>query len=453
MYLLLSMGKIGKTFALLLILLFLMSLVLLPPSTVKAQNKTIVVPEDYPTITTAIGNATNGDTIFVKSGTYFESSLVINKTVWLKGEDQSTTQIKLSPKWIEYDNPIPFDWSQVSSYENSLEVIADNVKISGFTFSSNATSMGGLYLINGNNTLITDNTIQNNSVFLMGSYQIFTQNTVRASVECYSSSNNIIAGNRVIGDIWVNNALGFMGATYTTNIICGNIVTDGNGIAVGGDGNIVFNNQVSNSTCGIGTSSDASNCVLGKNEIINNDVGIKAATEGHNNTYLGNQVTANQNGAYVANIWGIGANNVFYDNNFVNNSQDVNTDTVIVGTDRNWTAHQGGSFDNGERGNYWSSYNGSDANGNGVGDSPFIIDATRRDNYPLLAEFNTSSVSISLPDWATAYSSVVFEEPPFEHQISESSPTAYMGIYFLVAIAFIVICVALLLFRRASKYL
>ncbi len=443
------MKKTGLALTLILALLFSLMVVV---QSAQSSSKTIMVPDNYPTIREAINAANEGDTIFVKKGNYEEQTLTINKTISLIGEDQLTTQIKLNPKWIEYVNPIPFDWSKISHFEDSLDITADNVKVSGFTFSSNATSMGGLYLINGNNTLITDNTIQNNSVFLMGSYQIFTQNTVRGSVECYSSMNNVIAGNRVIGDIWVNNAPEFMVAPHTTNVICGNMVTDGNGVAVGGDGNIVFNNQISNSTCGIGTSIYASNCVLGKNQITNNDIGIKAATEGHNNTYFGNQVTANHDGAYVANIWGIGANNVFYDNNFLNNPRDVNTDPVIVGTDHNWTAHQGGSFDNGKRGNYWSRYNGTDANGDGIGDSPFVIDAERRDNYPLMAQFNISSLSINLPEWATAYSSVVFEEPPLEHQASESFPTLSNGIFvFAVVIAIVVISISLLLYKRHRK--
>jgi hypothetical protein len=60
------MSRLGKTHALLLVFLFLLSLVTLPNYTVKAQSKTIVVPDDYPTITDAIENAVNGDTILVK---------------------------------------------------------------------------------------------------------------------------------------------------------------------------------------------------------------------------------------------------------------------------------------------------------------------------------------------------------------------------------------------------
>jgi len=241
---------------------------------------------------------------------------------------------------------------------------------------------------------------------------------------------------------------------HITNLICGNLVVDGNGIAVGGDGNIVFNNKVINSTYGIGTASYASNCILLGNQIVNNDVGIRATSEGHNNTFYGNQVTDSLYGASVANIWGIGEDNVLYDNNFDNNLQDVNTDPVIVGSDRNWTAHHGGSFDNGISGNYWSSYNGTDANGDGFGDLPYVIDLNRRDNYPLMTPFNTSSVSIDLPYWAVAYSSVVFKEPTLETQTSEPQQQLFSPgiVIFLIGITAVLVVASLLVYSKKHKH-
>ena len=74
---------------------------------VKAEPKTIVVPDDYFTITAAIGNASEGDTVFVKKGTYEEHSLVINKTLTLVGEDANNTTIKNIDK-LHWDPSIPF---------------------------------------------------------------------------------------------------------------------------------------------------------------------------------------------------------------------------------------------------------------------------------------------------------------------------------------------------------
>lgn len=64
---------------------------------VKASPKTIVVPDDYPTIEAAIENATDGDTIFVKKGIYEENPLQINKTLSLIGEGADFTKISFDP--------------------------------------------------------------------------------------------------------------------------------------------------------------------------------------------------------------------------------------------------------------------------------------------------------------------------------------------------------------------
>ncbi|MCL5948886.1 MAG: hypothetical protein M1490_00210 [Candidatus Bathyarchaeota archaeon] len=42
------------------------------------------------------------------------------------------------------------------------------------------------------------------------------------------------------------------------------------------------------------------------------------------------------------------------------------------------------SWDDGRQGNFWSDYNGTDSNNDGVGDAPYIIDALNQDRYPLL---------------------------------------------------------------------
>jgi nitrous oxidase accessory protein NosD len=58
----------------------------------KAELTTIIVPDDYATIQEAINNANEGDTVFVRKGTYYET-VIVNKTISLVGENAYNTTI------------------------------------------------------------------------------------------------------------------------------------------------------------------------------------------------------------------------------------------------------------------------------------------------------------------------------------------------------------------------
>ena len=96
-------------------------------SPVRAAPDTIVVPDDYPTIASSIGNASSGDTILVRSGTSLEHSLTIDKTLILIGENASDTIIS------DIDEASPIFGSSIMAGPTAIWISANNVTISGFT--------------------------------------------------------------------------------------------------------------------------------------------------------------------------------------------------------------------------------------------------------------------------------------------------------------------------------
>jgi len=57
------------------------------------SKNVIVVPDNYTKISWAVGNASEGDTILVRPNTYYESNIVVNKTVTIVGENPETTLV------------------------------------------------------------------------------------------------------------------------------------------------------------------------------------------------------------------------------------------------------------------------------------------------------------------------------------------------------------------------
>jgi hypothetical protein len=55
-------------------------------------------------------------------------------------------------------------------------------------------------------------------------------------------------------------------------------------------------------------------------------------------------------------------------------------------------------WDNGTKGNYWSGYKGVDSNGDGVGDTRYVVYANNTDDYPLMQPVQVSVIP-ELPVW------------------------------------------------------
>ena len=95
----------------------------------------------------------------------------------------------------------------------------------------------------------------------------------------------------------------------------------------------------------------------------------------HMNVITRNFMSNNDVGIYLVSS----ANNTVYHNNLINNTYQAyaeNSSETI--------------WDNGypSGGNYWSDYNGTDADQDGIGNTPYEIDENNQDNYPLMGMFS-----------------------------------------------------------------
>jgi nitrous oxidase accessory protein len=298
------------------------------PKSVVAISNTIWVPDNYTTIQEAINNANEGETILIKAGTYYEH-VIVNKPLLLVGENKQNTTI------------------DGSGTETVVYVIANNVTLSGFTIQNGEQ---GIYLRYSSNNVVSGNNVSSNG------YGIYL----------WGSSHNVVSGNDASNNDYGIYLEGSSHNTLTSN----NVSNNGYGTRLyHSDNNVVSGNDASNNDYGIYVGDSGSTRISG-NDASNNDYGIYLSyTE--NNVVSGNNVSSNGYGIY---LWG-SSHNVIFQNNFISYTEPIRS----IGSVNSW--------DNGVEGNYWSGYHGTDADWDGIGDTPYHIDINNQDNYPLIATF------------------------------------------------------------------
>ena len=203
----------------------------------------------------------------------------------------------------------------------------------------------GVELWQTNNTKISRNNITDNN----------------GGIYLYYSSNNSITENNIA--TCKRNGIYLEHSIY--NRIAGNNVTN-NGYGV------VLEFYSNNNT------------VSGNNITDNNHYGIELYSSCSENSVSRNNIT--DNNAYG--IWiDFSSSNIVYHNNFTNNTQQVESYTSTNVWDDGYPSG----------GNYWIDYTGKDVNHDGIGDTPYIIDANNTDDYPLMTSYIIPEFSSFLP--------------------------------------------------------
>jgi parallel beta-helix repeat protein len=347
----------------------------------------------YPSIQEAINNATEGSSVFVSAGTYYEHP-VINKTVSIVGEDENVTIL---------------DGNYTG---NVLNVTARDATITRFTVrnSGSAELNSGIYINGKAGNNVSDSIVENNYVGIL----------VFNSTRCNLSRNTVFKNNddgirlkfcsnvtAVNNTVFSNRFYGINLHDSNENMISGNIGSSNTyGFCCDRNSNnntIHKNSFLSNSNFGIVISWYSDNNTVSCNTVSGNYVGVDLDWGSTNNFVFGNSIFDNSYGMWLSRV----RSNLLFHNNFVGNTREAFTfDSAII-------------CDNGLEGNYWSRYAGIDVNQDGLGETLYSPAPNCMDNHPLMGRFCSFNVHLGYVD-------VVSNSTITDFQFLESSRTVKM---------------------------
>jgi parallel beta-helix repeat protein len=314
--------------------------------------------------------------------------------------------------------------SGISLYSSSNNILRDNIMSDDYNFAIYGTELSHFF-----NDIDISNTINGKLLYYLinaGDLVIDPSNYPELGFLALVNCTSITVQNQELA----NNGQGVLLAFTTGVTVTQNHITD-NSIGVGlysSSNNIISENYVTNNNRGIQFSGSSVRNSISANEITRNENGI-ILFESSTNTIARNNITNSQIGIRVS----ASSNNIIYNNNFLNNTQQVHDshidDSTIPYSQNFW------DFGYPVGGNYWSNYTGVDekngpdqdkAGSDGIGDTPYIIYENNKDNYPLVAYSNVPVIyypviSIVSPENKT------YTVNNVSLAFTVSEPTSWMG--------------------------
>jgi parallel beta-helix repeat protein len=351
--------------------------------------------------------------------------------IWLQGENDvevKNLHIRNFTHGIEFTYALSLDGC--TEITLSGNTITDNkYGVTSWIFSRSNIFLGntianntyGVYLSHGSNNVFRNNQLINNT------YNLWL--TCETSVQMTYYFNDIDTSNTINGNpivYWVSEQdktvpsdAGYVALVNCTNITVQNqnISNNGQGILlVATNNSLITKNHITNSYYGIMLYAPYEQCV--GNIITENNITASTKDGIHSwnsegTIITGNRISNNQeNGinfvwsphAYIVGNtiagnkeYGIrlsDANNTtIYHNNFIDNIKPG----IVLSFDIIY-------WNNGTEGNYWSDYTGTDADDDGIGDTPYSSIYAITDSYPLMEPYDISEHEIpdvipEFPSW------------------------------------------------------
>jgi len=248
------------------------------------------------------------------------------------------------------------------SFTNSSDgfgggIIWDNVAYGQFVDNEVVNNEAGLFMDDSFNCLISDNLFYNNT--LVGMVIAESEDITISNNEVYESQMGIAVGLCEY-------------ITITNNEI---YKCDGGLVYFDGYKYTATGNNIHDNAYGGFAIMQSEFCLFSGNTLDNNNMSIYLMADNYKNVFTDN-IIKNNDIAGVLIEDPMNSDNLFYMNYFYSN----NVSAMDNGTLNYW--------DNGQIGNYWDDYDGVDANGDGIGDTPYNVtgSAGSIDHYPIWEE-------------------------------------------------------------------